>query len=497
MLSTNITMPTLLVIHHRTNSFDDSVEKILKKKNCFIETRDNLEIGLEIVKNTKFDAIVFELCSSFEDNTQFLHFIRNCTVTSPPLLFITDPEQKEKIERITGWINRPLYDFLTRPISDNDLNRILQNIINYKSFIQENRILKDRLIIFERQLGSMFSKLESKVQGNIEKLNKKNKFWHNFIDLMNLGILIVDMNYIIIQANAFFSKLINIPVEKIIGRSYLEVLNFKADFSKCPGYLALKTGKIETLERQTTGINEQFGCIRQTAIPTFNHVNDITGFIEYYQDVSAEKSEQDKWIYIEKIKTLEKLAGFFSNDNLFISSPEILESNIKKAVGYINNEIIMDYNSVESSSLVNINSLIIKIIQRYHITASKKKIKISYNFETEFLLININELQLARALAHLMDNAMDSMTNGGELKICTRRKVHNAIDIILSNNGDRICAINSEKIFEPFYTTKQRRLGLGLNICKSILEKYGGNLTLQLNENSDYPTAFIITLPCK
>ncbi|MGA1876246.1 MAG: ATP-binding protein, partial [bacterium] len=52
------------------------------------------------------------------------------------------------------------------------------------------------------------------------------------------------------------------------------------------------------------------------------------------------------------------------------------------------------------------------------------------------------------------------------------------------------------RIFEPFFTTKTHKLGLGLNICKSILERYKGRLRYHNHRNqSGQATAFTITLP--
>ncbi len=254
-----------------------------------MEVIDHLDIETKGIGNTKYDAIIFEVNSEANSITQFVSLLEN--FHSLPLVLIIDPQQKDMIENL---VEAPLCNYLIRPISDIDFNRVIQNIINYRALFEENKILSDRLKVFERQLDTMFTKLEEKIQTNIQTLNRKEEIWQNFFDSLSFGILFVNKDYYIIKANTSITKFLNIPANKLIGRLYHEVIYFQKALEQCPGYLAMKSGKIETTEKQILKINENLKCIRQTATPTFNHHNDITGFIEYYHDVSLKKTEQQK-----------------------------------------------------------------------------------------------------------------------------------------------------------------------------------------------------------
>jgi len=56
------------------------------------------------------------------------------------------------------------------------------------------------------------------------------------------------------------------------------------------------------------------------------------------------------------------------------------------------------------------------------------------------------------------------------------------IQVSVSDNGPGIAAMDVDQVFDPFFTTKAEGLGLGLSICRSIVEAHGGRLQMSANE---------------
>jgi len=88
------------------------------------------------------------------------------------------------------------------------------------------------------------------------------------------------------------------------------------------------------------------------------------------------------------------------------------------------------------------------------------------------------------------------MPEGGDLSVETK-KVHDedARGILEMRIGDTGCGIDStclEKIFEPFYTTKEKGTGIGLAIVNRIVESYTGHIKVESAANG---STFIVTLP--
>lgn len=105
--------------------------------------------------------------------------------------------------------------------------------------------------------------------------------------------------------------------------------------------------------------------------------------------------------------------------------------------------------------------------------------------------------QLKEVLVNLVLNACEVMVNGGVITIREEEKVEpplgRAAVIRVSDNGPGIPESVRDKVFHPFFSTKEEGTGLGLSIATRIVEDHGGRLELEAKKNEG--ATFIITLP--
>ncbi|RKD32347.1 hybrid sensor histidine kinase/response regulator [Thermohalobacter berrensis] len=107
--------------------------------------------------------------------------------------------------------------------------------------------------------------------------------------------------------------------------------------------------------------------------------------------------------------------------------------------------------------------------------------------------IYCNEHEIREALLNIVLNAMDAMENGGKLTIITYDKDDKAY-LHIEDNGIGMEDKVKEKIFEPYYSTKEARgTGLGLSITQNIINEYNGNISVESKLGSG--TKFIISFP--
>jgi len=106
--------------------------------------------------------------------------------------------------------------------------------------------------------------------------------------------------------------------------------------------------------------------------------------------------------------------------------------------------------------------------------------------------IRADEVLLRQAFTNLLQNAIESMTEGGDLKITGF--MDDQVCISISDTGHGIPESIQGKIFLPFYTTKERGTGLGLAIVHKIIVSHGGDIKV---ETGDKGTTFTIRLPKK
>jgi signal transduction histidine kinase len=100
---------------------------------------------------------------------------------------------------------------------------------------------------------------------------------------------------------------------------------------------------------------------------------------------------------------------------------------------------------------------------------------------------------LHRALQNLVLNAIDAMPQGGELTIRTAT-LGDRIELSVSDTGSGLTSEECERLFTPYYTTKQHGTGLGLAIVQSVVSDHGGKISVASTKEKG--TTFRIELPC-
>ncbi len=107
--------------------------------------------------------------------------------------------------------------------------------------------------------------------------------------------------------------------------------------------------------------------------------------------------------------------------------------------------------------------------------------------------------QLKEVFVNILVNACEATGEGGAIRIeeeaATQAPLGPVAVIRISDNGPGIPADLQEKVFEPFFSTKEEGTGLGLSIAARIIEQHGGRMTLE--SGRERGTTFVITLPCQ
>ena len=104
----------------------------------------------------------------------------------------------------------------------------------------------------------------------------------------------------------------------------------------------------------------------------------------------------------------------------------------------------------------------------------------------------LDEDQLNRALMNVLKNSIEAMPDGGRLIVSTKLKGDMAV-INISDSGAGIDRSEWDKIFLPFYSTKENGTGLGLPLADQIIREHGGSISLTSAPGKG--TTFTISLP--
>lgn len=127
--------------------------------------------------------------------------------------------------------------------------------------------------------------------------------------------------------------------------------------------------------------------------------------------------------------------------------------------------------------------------------ATRRRVRIDTSLNGDSPLVVVDRVQILQVLINLMRNGIEAMESGTESKVLDLRvgRLPDAIRIEVSDNGQGIAF--PDRIFEPFFTTKEQGMGMGLAVCRSIVESHGGRLWAENKE--PHGATFVFTLPAE
>ncbi len=128
---------------------------------------------------------------------------------------------------------------------------------------------------------------------------------------------------------------------------------------------------------------------------------------------------------------------------------------------------------------------------------ARSRVRMEIDLEDDLPLIAFDRIQLQQVFVNLIRNGVDAMdgTSGDKVLRIRVYRVGDVIQIQVSDLGSGIAF--PEKIFEPFFTSKENGMGMGLAICRSIVESHGGRLWVENNEPRGAKFAFTLPIDVK
>jgi signal transduction histidine kinase len=130
---------------------------------------------------------------------------------------------------------------------------------------------------------------------------------------------------------------------------------------------------------------------------------------------------------------------------------------------------------------------------------TKNAVSVETHFTDALLPVQGDRVQLQQVVLNLILNAVDAMSSveagPRELVISAEQNQTNGALVAVRDSGPGIDPEHLERAFDAFYTTKQSGVGMGLSICRSIIDAHGGRLWVDANKPRG--AIFQFTLPAR
>ncbi len=346
----------------------------------------------------------------------------------------------------------------------------------------------------EKELEALRKIAEQKAE-DIESYNK------DILQSVPSGVVSFDKNLDI--------KSINLSAEKIFGIKAADVLdkNFEVFFSKPISDLIKSRSFVERAEMQYRTASGHCIWLGLTYSPLKDISGNEIGSILVFSDLTELKALESQAELRKRLSSLGEMSAGIAHElknplGVIAGYTKLLskkvDSSLAPIVDSISKEvdvmdrIILDFLSfakpVEmNKTRIDIYSLLQECIS--NVVKEESNIKINLGID-KTAVISGDEILLRQAFTNLIQNAVDSMKEGGNLDFVAAIKGEQ-IQIKVTDTGHGIPEKLKDKIFLPFYTTKEKGTGLGLAIVHKIIISHGGSITV---ESSGKGTTFKLTL---
>ena len=160
-------------------------------------------------------------------------------------------------------------------------------------------------------------------------------------------------------------------------------------------------------------------------------------------------------------------------------------SDAQRANDIIKNLRAMFKHDVQEKILVDINGLVLSVVALVVIDLQKHKIELRMQLDDRNPEALGNQVQLQQVILNLVMNAIESMSSLQTrlLHIKTELSQSSTVHVSVEDTGAGIKPSDVTRLFQPMFTTKVRGMGMGLSICKSIIENHDGRIWVSPGAN--------------
>jgi len=152
---------------------------------------------------------------------------------------------------------------------------------------------------------------------------------------------------------------------------------------------------------------------------------------------------------------------------------------------------------VAEPSALSVNEVIRDVLGLTRETMRTKRITLDTRLAHDAPRVLADRVQLQQVLVNLVTNAADAMADISDrprtVTISSRCDDKHQLEVAVADSGTGLDPRYRDRIFDPFFTTKSDGMGMGLAICRGIVEAWGGRLWATSNE--DFGTTFRFALP--
>jgi two-component system sensor histidine kinase AtoS len=373
------------------------------------------------------------------------------------------------------------------------------------------------------ELGKNFSHMieqirlhRNELEGRLREITSLKAYNDHILASMTNGLLTADSEMKIVTFNERAGQILGMRREDTAGFSLIKALGAGHPLYGMMAETLTQDKGIFHSEIEINKNGESVWLAVSTSILTDGEGKKI-GVLAVFQDITEIKALEEKLRLADRLAALGILSAGLAHEiknplsaiKTFVAllprkieNPSFLAKfniTVPREIDRINQllEDLLDLTRRRERPFValDVNRLILQAIDLYSEEMKKKQISFENRLDGMISQVQGNAEMLYRAFSNLVINAIQAMPNGGTLRISTGliSSGNPELRITISDTGMGMDAETTRNIFNPFFTTKDKGIGLGMALTHKIIEDHKG--TIEVATQKGKGATFVLSLP--
>ena len=387
----------------------------------------------------------------------------------------------------------------------------------------------DELQVRIKKLDLELEDKNKELEKNLVEKEEVKNYLNDILESLTNGVIVVDRSGRITTFNQTAGNLTGLKPQNCLGKTLKEVFPFDL-FENLVSRLEKNRRETAYQDQDITTPDKKIIHARVSASPVWDNHSGQIGTVLILQDRTDLRQLEELAHRNQRLREMGEMAAGIAHEirnplgsiELFASllkkdlegDPEKAElvqhirAGVQNMDRIISTLLLFAKSSQPSRQQCDINLLLAELLDGLDDIRVPDNIKVVRDFGKEEMLANGDRELLRQVFPNLIRNAIQAMPDGGELRLQTEKALipvsgsesgkdagaRKFITVTVTDTGGGICADDLSKIFNPFFTTKDKGTGLGLAISHNIIKAHQGTIEAVSEEGKS--TSFRVKIPC-